>query len=63
MGNKINASLATFGKYIFWTAVGAAAVAASDPAKLGKWGIPVLLISVIGAVCKSIATYAATQKD
>lgn len=61
MSTKINASVKTLFKYLFWTAIAAVATATVD--QLSGLTIPDYYVPIIGAALKSIATFAATQRS
>lgn len=57
---KLSKSLATFGKYLFWTAVAAAIQGAIN--HLAALHLPDILIPFIGALLKAAATWVATEE-
>ena len=59
MNTKLNAGLKTLWKYLFWTAI--AAIATGLANHLAGLAIPDIYVPLIGAILKSIATYAATE--
>lgn len=56
---KLSASLKTFGKYIFWTAVAAGITAAINT--LPKVEAPEWVIPILGAALKAAATWVSMQ--
>lgn len=59
MNTRTTASLKSFAKYLLWTGIAAAAVAAGN--NLGNAGIPDFVIPIVGALLKALATFAATE--
>ena len=48
-------------KYVFWTGVAAGLVALTG--NLNDVGVPTILVPIIAAILKGIATFAATEAD
>ena len=61
MDQKLSASLKTFGKYVFWTAMAAAIQAAING--LSGIELPLWMVPLLGAALKAAATYVATQVE
>jgi len=61
MNTRTKASVKTFGKYLFWTAVSAVVVAAGS--SLGNLNLPPVIVPLVAAALKSIATFAATEAE
>jgi hypothetical protein len=59
MNTKLSASLKTLVKYLIWTGIAAISTAAID--KIGDVNIPVIVVPLVAALLKAIATFAATQ--
>lgn len=58
---RIQKSLATFAKYLIWTAIAAVIQVTLD--NLGNLSIPIWVIPLVASLLKSIATYVATQTN
>ena len=58
---KLSKATLTFAKYIVWTAVSAGLAAVIT--NLGGLHVPTILIPIVAAMLKSIATYVATQAE
>lgn len=61
METKAQASLKTFVKYLFWTAVAAGISAAAE--SLAKLELPAWAVPIIAATLKGAATWVATEKE
>lgn len=48
-------------KYVFWTGVGAGLVALTG--NLNDVGVPTILVPIVAAILKGIATFVATEAD
>lgn len=58
---RIQKTVATFGKYLFWTVIAAGLQLTID--NLGHLDIPIWVIPLVASILKSAATFVATKAD